>query len=506
MTANNRHINQLYCGDCKSVLKQLIEKGITVDLIYLDPPFNSNRVYNLIFKSDNTKNKSAQQIAFHDVWTPTAQTKFMFENFKETIDKETNIDQEVKDFLKAWMSALNTGSLHSRKLLNYLLYMTERLIPMKNILSDTGSIYLHCDPTASHYIKIIMDGIFGNDNFINEIVWCYSGTGRPKKNYKRKHDTILFYAKSKAYYIDVPKELPTNPLTIKRYNKTDSEGKVYKEWNTRGTIRKVYLKEEPINDWWEIPVIGATANERLGYPTQKPLTLLERIITSSCPEGGIVLDPFCGCGTAIDAAIKNRRHWIGMDISSFSIDIIEKRIRERHGFERDTDFTVEYDRPRSWDEYSKLNAFEKQDFLIRKIGGMPNPRKSGDGGIDGTLTVHTGRDENNKDTAGKIIFSVKTGKQVNPAMLRELQGTMQRENAVIGVLLLDSEPSPNMRNMAEESKKFRYYFTKDALPVEYDSLQIYTAMEILDGVKLESPPPMVKVQEYTKLQKELFYS
>lgn len=538
--------NRLYCGDCKDVLNNLIQEGAQVDLIYLDPPFNSNAVYNLTYKSSNNKT-TAQQKAFNDMWSPTAQTQLMFEGFIDTLNKNTLISQSVKTFLGAWLSSLNEGNYKSQKLLNYLLYMTERLILMKGILKDTGSIFLHCDTTASHYLKVIMDGIFGNENFRNEIIWKRKNEKHnlAQKHMGKIHDVILYYSRSYKHEYNILYTPYDTEYISSNYKHKDNKGYYAtfpatndkggnKEYDFRGIVRawrfspetmlqmynddmltqatptspfryKKYLSTAsgiPIQDIWEDlpPVRG---EESLGYPTQKPVALLERIINIAANSNSIVLDPFCGCGTTIEAAIRLNKKWIGIDISSFSIDIIENRIKDS-GLTEQTDYIKEYLRPKTWDEYQKLDPYQKQDFLIQSLGGMPNHRKSGDGGIDGELTIHMGVDKDKSDIWGKVIFSVKTGKQSNPAMIRELKGTLQNFKADIGILILDKDPSFIMQEDAEASKKIKYSLNETYPPQEFNTIQIYTAEQILNGVLLACPPSMLKIKEYKKLQQELF--
>ena len=483
--------NKLYCGDCLKVLQKLIDQKIEVDLIYLDPPFNSNAHYSLTYKS-NTNNTKAQQLAFNDMWqTSNRQLELLFDEFTTSIEK-SNIDKSLKIFLKSWLESLKEGDTETQKLLNYLIYMTQRLILMKSILKDSGSIYYHCDPSASHYIKIIMDGIFGRSNFRNEIIWCYKSGGAGKKDFAKKHDVILRYSKTKDYYFKIQKE--------KSYLDSGKFG--FKE--TKNLIKedeKGYYTLVNARDYWNINIIGRSSKERLGYPTQKPRALLDRIIDASCPDDGLVLDPFCGCGTTIDSAINKNKKWIGIDISTFSIDMIKARIKSML-----SNYDLEYVQVETWDEYEKLNPYEKQDFLIQALGGMPNSRKSGDKGVDGELTIHTGLDKEGKDLWGKVIFSVKSGKQVNPAMLRELKGAMQGiKDAVIGVLILDKSPSINMEIEAENSKKIKYSIDKKTPPLEFPMLQIYTASQILDGIRLNAPPSIMAIKNYRKAQMEINY-
>ncbi len=313
--------NILYRSDCKEALERLIDDGVRVDLIYLDPPFNSSRFYNMIYSRG--KGKAATQKAFHDMWSLTSQNYQMVLQFETILDDIPDISQLVKDFLKAWIAPLKNGTIEDQKMVVYLIYMTQRLSLMRRVLKPTGSIYFHCDPTASHYIKIIMDGIFGRENFRNEIIWKRrTNTIKAISNkFSTNTDTILFYTKLKNnYFFNIPyQEYEKEYLARFRYE--DENGKY--RWQVMATYSekrledlkkdgkikisdtakypqfKQYLhdlKGRPIeNIWSDIDSINAMAKERLGYPTQKPLALLDRIIKASCPDDGIILDPFCGC-------------------------------------------------------------------------------------------------------------------------------------------------------------------------------------------------------------------
>lgn len=486
--------NVLYRSDCKEALKRLIDKGIRVDLIYLDPPFNSNRIYNLIYRN---KGKTAQQKAFSDMWTYSSQTEQMLLQFKDTLEGSRDISELVKNFLRTWIESLQNMSSKDQKMLAYLIYMAERLLWMKKILKDTGSIYYHCDPTASHYIKIIMDGIFGYENLRNEIVWAYHGPGSPgQKQFSRKHDIIFWYSQGLQWCfnsdnIRVPYKDPKQ--TLRRIYSTsgsftEEEAKEYRE---RGKIPE---------DWWEIRIAPRSKREYLGYPTQKPLALLDRIIRASSKKGDLVLDPFCGCGTTLEASAKLNRKWLGIDISPTAVEIIKDRLSDRCPGQK----YIELDgSPESRIAYDRLDPFQKQDFLIRKIGGFPNPKKSGDQGVDGELTMHLGTDEKNQDQWGKMIFSVKTGKQSKPEFVRELIGTMQITKSAMGGLILEADPSPRMEEAAEKQKKLSYIFKKDIPPMQYDRVQILTAQEIIDGETFDTPPTLEEIKLFRK-QPSLF--
>ncbi len=287
----------------------------SIDLIYLDPPFNSNRVYNLPTKEKNTVSGKSRK-AFSDTW-----------RWGETSEHALTQIDEASPELYSLVKGLVKG-LGNNPIAAYLAMMTPRLLEIHRILINTGSVYLHCDPTSSHYLKVILDQVFGTSCFRNEIAWTYKGGGRSKKHFARKHDAILFYTKGNKWTFNY------EDILVNRTNRTyftDKNGDRY--WLKYG--KRYYLKHEGKvpEDWWaDIDPLHGPYKERLGYPTQKPLELLERIIKASTNEGDIVLDPFCGCGTTLVAAEKLGRKWIGIDISKDAIEITEKRLKETFGY------------------------------------------------------------------------------------------------------------------------------------------------------------------------------
>ena len=307
--------NTLYTNDNLYVLSGLNSE--LVDLIYLDPPFNSKRMYSAPVES------KAAGASFKDMWT------------------WNDVEEHYLDTLAVQFPALahyiaDIGVIHSKPMMAYLTYMSQRIIEMHRVLKSTGSIYLHCDPTASHYLKILLDEIFGMNNFRNEIVWHYTGNSVPKYCLPRKHDTIYWYCKGKQpLFFPNNILLPYSELTKKRYNYTDKEGRRYKISALRnGKQEIVYMKKGKYpDDVWDIPVIRGA--ERTGYPTQKPLALLHRIIKASSNEGDIVMDPFCGCATTCVAAQQLDRKWIGIDIEKQPVKILIDRLSDGAGLFKD---------------------------------------------------------------------------------------------------------------------------------------------------------------------------
>ena len=425
------------------------------------------------------------------------------------------------------------------------MYMTQRLVRMRTVLAPTGSIYLHCDPTASHYLKVIMDGVFRRSNFRNEVIWKRTSAHSDAGTMGSVHDVLLFYTRSEDFTFNVQYR-PYDPDYVEsHYTHEDSRGRFmdgditakglagggypyeYKGkdsiWRvprekmaeldaddrlyftrTGGIRIKRYLHEMkgmPVSDLWsDISPINSQAKERLGFPTQKPQALLERIIQQSSREGDLVLDPYCGCGTSIVAAHRLKRRWIGIDISGNAIDEIDQSL-SRIGV--NADYEMHEGQPDTMAEYNRMNAFEKQDWLIRRVDGLPNPRKSGDRGVDGDMTIHLGVDGAGQDQWGRVVFSVKTGKQRKPEHVRELIGTMKNERADIAVLILDVEPTEQMEEAAQRAKQLSYQQRADMPPKEYDRVQILTAYEIIEGAKVDCPPTLQVVRRFREAQMEM---
>ena len=307
--------NTLYTNDNLFILNGM--NSNSVDLIYLDPPFNSKRIYSAPVGS------KAAGASFKDMWT------------WEDVNEEY-LNTLAKDYPALTAFIASIGIIHSDAMKAYLTYMAQRIVEMHRVLKNTGSLYLHCDPTASHYLKIVLDEIFGKNNFRNEITWSYTGNSIPKYCFPKKHDIILWYSKTNVFKFYPQKILvPYSGLTEKRYNHIDEQGKRYKISALRGGKQEiVYMKEGKYpDDVWAIPI--ARGKERTGYPTQKPLALLHRIIKASSNEGDIVLDPFCGCATTCVAAQQLGRKWIGIDIAEQTVDVLVERLSDDAGIFKD---------------------------------------------------------------------------------------------------------------------------------------------------------------------------
>ncbi len=451
--------NLLYYGDNLDVLRRHI-RDESVDLVYLDPPFNSNATYNVLF-SEHGVRAAAQIKAFGDTWEWNTESASAYE---EVVER----GGAVANAMLAFRTLLGGSDM-----LAYLSMMAPRLVELHRVLKPTGTIYLHCDPTASHYLKLLMDRVFGARNFRNEIIWCYAGGGIPRKDFPRKHDVILRYTKSDEYFY-CPIFRPYSPGTVQR-GRTQVKG-IYFDAGLRpeGT---------PVNDWWpDVPKITSpTDPEKLGYPTQKSRALLERILTASSEPGALVLDPFCGCGTTIDAAQEGGRRWIGIDITHLAIGLIKHRLADRYGPEIAANYRV-IGEPTTVEDaavLAKEDPFQFQAWALGLVGARVagSDRKGGDRGIDGQLYFH--------DSAGgetrQIIFSVKAGEHLSPSFVRDLRGVIEKERAQIGVLITFATPTAGME---AEAASAGFYASPWG---HHPRLQLRTVAQLLDGKGIDYP-------------------
>ena len=404
--------NTLYYGDCLDIMADFPEG--TIDLICLDPPFNSNEKYNKVFK-DSGLRIDPQIKAFDDVW--------LWDN--TSAERVKRVKNAVANPASKVIAGFE-GFIPRSKMLSYTSYMAERLFVMHRILKDTGSIYLHCDPYASHYLKLIMDAIFGENNFRNEIVWCYHAGGATKKHFPKKHDILLLYGKkADISYHDAPRGIP-----YRDFYAYDKKGNIQ-------TDKGYHPDGKMVPDWWEISAISSVASERLGYPTQKPLALYERIIKASSNPGDLVLDPFAGCGTTIEAAKKNGRDVIGIDILPFALRLINRYRLAPNGI---TPLPIE-GVPVDMDTARQLAGaapFKFQDWAISLIDGLAsNPQKVGDDGIDGFgMFLNT---PDNMDRKA-IIVQVTGAAGSQKVKFDRLHANIRNENAAMGILItLDAQ-------------------------------------------------------------------
>jgi len=449
----------LYYGDNLNILREYISDE-SVDLIYLDPPFNSKATYNVLFKEPTGEESRAQITAFEDTWHWTEETERTFQEIVNTSPAQ------VVDMITAFRNFIRRNDM-----LAYLIMMTIRLLELKRVLKDTGSIYLHCDPTASHYLKIVMDTIFGFKNFRNEIIWFYKDpSGKTTRFFRKKHDIILFYSKSNDYFF--------NPDAV-RIPYSESTKRAIE----RGTISfKRKSKGHPLGkvseDVWYIPIINSQAKERLGYATQKPIKLLEKIVRASIPYEGNIMDPFCGCGTTISACEYLNHNedynlsWIGIDITHLAINLIKWRLKNEYDLEAGEDYKVigEPEDPEGARELARQNRFQFQWWALSLINARPysDKKRGADTGIDGF--VYFINPEDPKEVK-KGIVSVKSG-NISVRDIRDLKGVIERENAPIGILLSLQEPT---RQMIEEAVGAGFFNEK------YQRLQILTISELFKG-------------------------
>jgi site-specific DNA-methyltransferase (adenine-specific) len=519
-------VNQLFYGDNLDVLRRYI-KDETVDLVYLDPPFKSNQDYNVLFAEKDGTAAAAQFRAFEDTWEWNQDAAGMYEQLVEGGGK-------VSDVMQAFRRFLGTNDM-----LAYLTMMAPRLVELRRALKSTGSIYLHCDPTASHYLKLLMDAVFGPNDFRNEITWKrrvgMSSAVHESNRFGVCTDILLFYAKSEAalfhpqYNRDTPEyqeyietrftsvdengrrfqptslvnpahrpnliyeykgyQPPPNGWMISRekMEQWDKDGKLYFPKNKDGRIRrKSYadeLKGMPIQNLWsDIAELNSQAQERLGYPTQKPEALLERIVKASSAEGELVLDPFCGCGTAIAVAERLKRRWIGIDITHLAIGLIKSRLRDAFGVEVAKSYEV-IGEPTSLPdaaELAKEDPYQFQWWSLGLVGARRAEQKKGaDHGIDGRLFFH---DEGGTGKTKQILLSVKAG-HVNVSQLRDLRGVIDREKAEIGVLLCLEDVTKPMRTEAASAGFYKSPWGN------HPRLQILTIAELLEGKGIDYPHP-----------------
>lgn len=508
--------NSLYFGDNLEILRNEI-KSESVDLIYLDPPFNSKANYNLLFRSPKGHKPHAQIEAFEDTWHWGEQAE---REFDELIHQPNTDVSEMMQALRRFLG--------ENDVMAYLTMMGNRLLELQRVLKVSGSLYLHCDPTASHYLKIVLDGIFGKENFQNEIIWKRTTTKNDYTqgavNWARIHDTILYYTKDreKTAVFNQPFGEYSEEYVASKYPYTDSKGRRYGLWDLTapgsgsrghpqyelmGVVRywryakekmqrlvaeerviqprpgavpryKRYLDEMhgiALGDvWTEISAINSQAQERLGYPTQKPLTLLERIIAAGSNEGDTVLDPFCGCGTAVHAAEKLKRQWMGIDVTHLAIALVEKRLRdafpgiafEVHGTPKDFE---------SARDLATRDKYQFQWWACSLVNAQPyqGKKKGADSGIDGVIYF-----KDDKTVSKKIVVSVKAGENVSVPMIRDLGHVVNREKASLGLFVTLTKPTGPMR---QEAVKAGYY--ESPAGRSFPKIQILTVEGLLAGIE-----------------------
>lgn len=508
--------NQLYYGDNLDVLRRHV-KDESVDLVYLDPPFNSNANYNVLFAAKDGQQSAAQIQAFEDTWQ---WDEGAARQFAETVEQ----GGAVADVLLAFERFIPASDM-----LAYLVMMAPRLVELRRTLKPHGSLYLHCDPTASHYLKLLLDAVFGPENFRNEIIWKRTSAHSSAKRFGPIHDVILYYGRSGKVQWNAPRSEYEDAYLDKYYkfddgdgrlywradlcaagvrhgasgqvwrgfdvtakgmhwkfktdtlDELDAEGRIY--WPKGGTGWPQYkryreeLKGKAVGDIWDdIDRINPVGAERLGYPTQKPEALLDRIIAASSNAGDVVLDPFCGCGTAVASAQKLGRQWIGIDVTHLAISLIKTRLRDAFGDTARYDVIGEPTTPEDAAELAQTDKYQFQWWALGLVGARPVDQKKGaDKGIDGRLYFHDG----GKSTR-QVIFSVKGG-HLKATDLRDLRGVIDREKADIGALISFETPTKLMRQEAASAGFYSSPWGKHA------RLQLLTVAELLDGATLDYP-------------------
>jgi len=519
--------NSLYFGDNLNILRDHIADK-SVDLVYLDPPFNSNANYNVLFKESSGKGSSAQITAFDDTWHWSKEVEL---SFMATVQN----GGRLSDLLQAFLSFLGRNDTMA-----YLVMMAPRLQELHRVLKPTGSIYLHCDPTASHYLKLMLDSIFGIENFRNEIVWKRKA-GRGETNnaairFGVSHDVIFFYARSEETRF-LRQYRPNNPKYIEeKFTNVDPDGRKYhldnltspsdrpnlkyeykgyappekgwavslermKEMDAAGRLyfpneqskrirRKRYLDElqgETVDTLWDdIPPINSQAQERMGYPTQKPEALLERILKASSSEGDVVLDPFCGCGTSIAVAEKLNRHWIGVDITHLAITLIRHRLKDGHGADLKPYEVIgdpkDTASAKALAEMSTDNGrYQFEWWALGLVDARPaqDKRKGADKGVDGHIYFF----DDTSGKAKKAVVQVKSG-HVNRGMIATLNSDRQREKAEIGIFVT---LEPTTKPMREEALTAGFYEPEYFPGMKVPRIQIFSIDELLGGARPQLP-------------------
>ena len=556
---------RLFYGDNLTVMRKYRSSHFTdesVQLVYLDPPFNSNRSYNVLFETKSGEESQAQIEAFDDTWVWSQQAEEQYEELVGSADTPA----KVVNTMESLRHVVGTNDM-----LAYLVMMTPRLLELHRVLKADGSLYLHCDPTASHYLKIILDSIFGPKCYRNEIIWRRTGAHGKVRRFGPTHDVVHFYTKSDAmdgykwngvkkpymrghveqYFVKDERGWRTNyygnVLTGSGVRRGES-GKPWRgidptakgrHWAIPGVIvedcgedlsglgqhekldrlfelgfikiepgaawpiYEHYLKPDdgvPAPDIWayqpytegtvfessegidaEVRWLSPRDGERLGYPTQKPLGLLERIIKASTDPGDLVLDPFCGCGTTVAAAEKLSRRWIGIDITFLAIDLIRNRLETTHG----PQVTARYDVhgvPRDMQGAAALfneSPFEFERWAVSLIGGKPNQKQVADRGSDGVARFYT-----DKKRTGRILISVKGGQNVQPAWVRDLLGTVETEGAEMGILIMAAQPTRGLTEASNRSGLYKWPPNGQNFP----KIQIITVHDLLRGQKPQTPP------------------
>ena len=567
--------NTLYYGDNLQVLRDHIPDE-SVDLVYLDPPFNSNASYNVLFREKSGEDSPAQIKAFTDTWEWTQET---VRTYEQDIFLHPRTPQDVKEMIKAFR-----GFIGQNAMMAYLVMMTPRLVELRRVLKPTGSLYLHCDPTASHYLKIVLDTVFGKKNFRNEVVWRRTNAHNSSRSYGRIHDVLLFYVKANNYKF-TPQTRPYSKGYVEDAFRYRDERGVYRHGDPTGAETRTgdsgqpwqgydptragrhwaipaYLREDlerrgetldgltsqekldlalryglihlpqtaggqpaikryltdrkgtNLQDIWatqpftegtlweteecidaDVRWLTAGDRERLGYPTQKPEGLLERIIATSSNEGDVVLDPFCGCGTAVAVAQKLNRQWLGIDITHLAVALMKARLKTMFDLDPGADYEV-VGEPRDVGSAHALweqDPFQFQFWAVSLLEAQPQDqqKRGADRGIDGLLYFIDGP----RRTPQKVVVQVKGGRVSSP-QVRDLKGVVEREKAALGLFISLEEPTRDMK--AEEASGGFYH--SDLWQQDYPKIQLRTIGQLLSGQGFDLPPRQPSYQPATRVR------
>ena len=525
-------MNTLYYGDCLTIMQGM--KAASVDLIYLDPPFNSKKNYHNIYKDETGRPLPDQIEAFCDMWTLDEERERALRHMP-ILMREQGIDDDTVEFWRIWMNALRKTN---PALLAYLSYMVERIVHMRALLRPNGSLYLHCDPTVSHYIKVMLDGVFGHQNFVSEIIWKRTSAHSSARRPGSVHDVLMLYSKREAFTwnpvhqeygedyietfydhtdadgrrwaredltgagvtehgdtgqpwrgIDVSKKGRHWAYATVELERFDREGRIHWPRKRTGMPRlKRYLDEQPgvpLQDvWTDIRPIHNLADERMGYATQKPLKLLERIVQVSTNEGNVVFDPFCGCATTLEAAHNLRRQWIGIDIAIHAIKRVARiRLTDRCGLVEGTDYEIK-GVPRNLEGAQDLWTRDKyhfQKWAVEQVDGFVTTKRTADGGVDGRLYFAVPDSTDLKS----MVIEAKGGKNVDITVVRALGDVLRRDEALLAGLIMLEPSGPtkerNFRRLMAEAGDL------DVLGVKYPRMQLLTVAQILEGERFLTP-------------------
>lgn len=528
--------NVLFYGDNLDILRRFIPDE-SIDLIYLDPPFNSKADYNILFKESTGEESNAQIRAFSDFWHWDSASRRTYDYLVSN-----QVDERVATVAESLYRLLGKNDMTA-----YLFMMAIRLTELHRVLKPSGSLFLHCDPTADSYLRLVLDAVFGPKAFLGEVIWRRTTSHVTSRRWARLHDVILSYAKNESLVKFHPPKLPADEGWVEReyhhndekgsymvdnltgagttngpsgmpwksidpakigagrhwrytpdkLDRLDAEGMIY--WPKRGQYPKlkVYRSGEEgstVGDLWidkSVKGLGRTSDERLGYPTQKPRSVLERIIDSGSDKGDWVLDPFCGCGTAIDAAEKLNRHWIGIDVTYLAVNVIKRRMRDSYPRAK---FRVEGE-PQELSAAEELakDRYQFQWWALSLIGARPvgssagsrEGRKGADEGIDGWLRFGNGNGH-----IERIVVQVKSG-HVGVKDIRELRDVVSRQHAAIGLFITLEEPTSEMVKEERATDPFKHPTWQH----EYPAIQILTIADLLKGKVPDIPPTINPFQE-----------